>query len=81
MILREYDARFPIGDLRDDILAGTIAATIANIHRKRDVDPISPFDLVPFHAPPKVAPSVEDVARKLFAWGRSMGAEGIPPGR
>lgn len=40
----------PLGDERADYLSGTIAATLANIHRRKNAPAYSVFDFMPFHA-------------------------------
>ena len=44
-----YDKTEPIGDVRNDLGAGIISATIANCHRGKKSKAYTPLDFMPLH--------------------------------
>ena len=48
-----FDSIEPIGGNADDYRAGIVASMLANIHRKRNTEPIKPLDLFPWHIVPR----------------------------
>lgn len=59
--LRLFHEQEPIGELRGDVRAGMIAATIANVNRKQDSEPFTALDFMPYaKRPPEPAPILLD---------------------
>jgi len=61
----------PFGDRIDDLRAGTVASTIANVHRAKDTPAYAPLDLIPWAKEPEsptesTAPPPEAVAASVF---------------
>lgn len=48
-----FDSLEPIGGHADDYRAGLVASMLANIHRKKGVEPIRPLELFPWHIEPR----------------------------
>ncbi|WP_305242098.1 DUF4035 domain-containing protein [Sulfuriferula sp.] len=59
--LRAFDAAAPIGDVRSDVQAGLICATLANVNRGKDTEPFNPIDFMPYaERPPAPEPILLD---------------------
>jgi len=69
-----FDGRSPIGDLRGDIQAGTIAAMVANVNLKRGAKAYSATDFIPKYGPSKPQ-APEDLEAKLMSWASAIGAK------
>lgn len=54
----------PFGERMDDLRAGVVSATIANVNRGKDTQPYKPLDFVPWAQEPEVKakPSAEAMA-------------------
>ena len=69
-----FDERSPIGDIRGDIQAGTVAAIIANVNRKKGAKPYSATDFVPKFGRPKQQ-SDDEIESKIMSWASAIGAK------
>lgn len=79
-LLREYDVKFLLGDLRDDFLTGLWCSTYINTKLKPGTAPLKPTDFMPFHREKQPQQTTQQIAAALKAWARAHGAV-IPKGK
>lgn len=60
---RAYWQISPFGDYRDDVHAGVVASTIANVHRGKGRKPFSTEDFMPFRQQHRV--TVEEIECRI----------------
>lgn len=80
-ILRIYDARYLLGDLRDDFRTGLWCSTYVNSKLKASADPVAASDFMPFWvrgSQIKPKQSQDTMKAALISWARANGAV-IPP--
>jgi len=71
-----YDRVDPFGSWRDDIRAGVVASTIANVNRVKKTDPYTPNDFVPEFKVKETNPNVT-IFDKIHMIARAVGAKKI----
>lgn len=64
-----FDSLEPVGELRADVRAGLVAATVANVHRGRGQRAFTPGDFMPFSHRARPA-DVGTEMRKFFSQHR-----------
>lgn len=63
-----YEQMEPFGDLRGDLQAGVVAATLVNLKLKPGAEPLSPSKFVPKWEWKPVAVKVQTLEEQLAVW-------------
>jgi len=79
-LLQAYDAKYLLGDIRDDFRTGLWCSTHINAKLKDGATPTRPLDFMPLYQTAKPKQTVQQMATLLKAWAKANGAE-IPKGK
>lgn len=77
-VLRLYDAKFLLGDMRQEFLHGHWCSTYVNSKLDRSTAPFGIEDFMILHKPKQREQSTQDIKASVHAWAKALGATVTP---